>query len=195
MVFRIIFTCFIIGSLIGLSILVVHIFRSSRLKMWQKLLYSFFATGVRLAFISFILVVFAGMGLYAAMYALSDHELPKDPKQASLFLKNVGVGIAFPNFKVDEHCLKYIGGDDTEEYWEITFLEPLSPEFLSKLDSLCHVDSARWHHYDKYVGHDAASDSISCYEYVDWNSELIELHETVTIFPGQNRAKLSRVKI
>lgn len=133
--------------------------------------------------------------MLSATYAFSDHGLPKDPKEARSYLEDIGIGIEFPNFKVDAHRFEFTGGDDTEEYWDITFLEPLSPGFIAKLDSLCYVDDARWRHYDKYVGHGMASDIIPCYEFSYWNPEQIELKETVSIFPGRRSARLSHVKI
>lgn len=191
MLIGLILLCLIIGLLVGLPILVVRIYGSARLKRWQKHLISFSAIGGGL----FIIVaIIAGAFTQSVTYAFSGHDLPKNSKEVRSYLKDIGIGIEFPAFKVDEHRFVFTGGDDTEEYWEITFKEPLPKVFLEKLDSLCRVD-ARWRHYDKYVGHGMASDVIPCYEFLYWNPEQIEIRETVTIYPGRRAATLSHVKI
>ena len=192
MIISVFLICLIIGLLIGLPILVVRIYHSNRFKRWQKPLISFLAIGGSFLF---IMAIYVATIIMSVTYSFVDHNLPKAPKHAKSYLEDIGIGIEFPDFKVDAHRLQRLGGDETEEYWIITFREPLSAAFLSQLDSLCRADGARWRHYDKHIRHGGDNDYNPCYEFSYWNPELIELHEMVSIFPERGSAILSHIHI
>ena len=141
-----------------------------------------------------ILFLFFGGIFFSFMYP-GGLELSKSPKEARSYLHKIGIDIDFPEFKVETHRLEFVGGDDTMEIWCIDFTNPLPQEFLAKLDSLCRVDSTRWRHYDKWIGHGMASDILPCYEFSYWHPEQIELRETVTIIPIRGSAILTHIKI
>ena len=142
-----------------------------------------------------IIVLFFGGIFFSFRYPFGGLELSKSVKEARSYLLNVGIDIDFPEFRVGMHRIEFTGGDDTMEIWDINFTEPLSEEFLAKLDSLCSVDSTRWRHYDKWIRHGMSADYIPCYEFSFWNPEKIELRETVTIIPAGKRAVLTHIKI
>lgn len=193
---NIILVLLILGALIGLLILAVKIYHSTRLKLWQKHLFAIPAIGWSM-FMLLILILFLYV-IYKSERApfFSSHisELSKSSKEARSYLQNIGIEIEFPEFEVDTHRLESQSGNRIER-WEISFIEPLSDVFLARLDSLCRVDSARWRHYDKWIGHGMASDIIPCYEFSYLNPEQIELREAVTIIPVRGSAVLTHNNI
>lgn len=106
----------------------------------------------------------------------------KDPLCAKAYLSDIQFPIELPDFKVKKHTFRFVGGDDTKETWILSFKEPLSPEFIYSLDSLC-CSAPRWSRDD------------SSYTYSYWDPEYIELHEEVVIEPGKGKAVLTHLKI
>lgn len=195
---NIILVLLILGALIGLLILAVKIYHSSRLKLWQKHLFAIPAIGgsmfMLLILILFLYVIYKSERAPFFSSYLSVRELSKSPEEARSYLQNIGIEIEFPEFEVDTHWFESQSGHRIER-WKISFIEPLSDVFLARLDSLCRVDSARWRHYDKWIGHGMASDIIPCYEFSYLNPEQIELREAVTIIPVRGSAVLTHNNI
>ena len=112
----------------------------------------------------------------------SPRDLTKDPACARAYLNDIEFPMELPGFKVEKHCFEFVGGDDTEETWILSFKKPLSPEFTHALDSLC-MKEPRWDRTD------------TTYTYSYWNPVDIELHEMVVIEPRKQRATLTHLKI
>ena len=119
----------------------------------------------------------------------------RNPAVARNYLEDIGINLDFPEFTVERHTFKRVGGDDTEEWWELEFAQPLSKSFIAQLDSLCRVDGSRWSRVIQEKSVVYPEDAFLCYIFSYWDPELIEIKETVTIFPRRRIAWLSHKKI
>ena len=109
--------------------------------------------------------------------------MPKDPDEARAFIERIDLDIELPDFDVIKHTFDFIGGDDTDERWEVVFKEPLSEEFVSKLDS-CLVNNDRW---------ELLNENTYKFHYRD--SIMVEWIETVIIDLSTNTAELTHLNI
>jgi len=164
--------------LIAIPWVTIKLTRSKRLNDWIKYFLAFLTVS------GGIFLLFCMLVLHASYNTFQDHNLPKRVSTAKQYLKSVNPGVDFPKFKVDSHTYEYVGGDDTEEKWEISFTKPLQDSFISELDSLCANGNWRKYFYNQAEPY---------YEFSTWND--IEIRNTIRIYPTTNRATFSHMKI
>ena len=161
---------------------------SSRLKKWQKGLINSIVTGIILISVFFV-------GSVAQGVTYTSKSLIKNPAVAREYLNSTEINVELPEFTVERHTSRHVGGDDSEEWWEIEFKDRLPESFLSRLDSLCSSDRARWSRITRDDNGRMTRDLLPCYIYSYWDPERIEYKETITIFPKRKMAWLSHLKI
>ena len=121
--------------------------------------------------------------LYVIFIIYTWPNLSKDPQEIRAFVERIDLGLDLPDFDIIKHTFEFVGGDDTEEKWEVEFREPVSEEFVSKLDS-CLVNNDRWELLDE-----------NTYKFHYRDSIMVEWIETVIIDMSTNTAELIHLKI
>ena len=159
-----------------------------KLKKWQRSFYSITIIGT-IVISSFLL------GLCWNNHFFFSPSRTNNPEVVQEYLEDIGFNIELPEFTVERHTYKLVGGDDTEEWWEIEFAQQLSSLFITKLDSLCRVDSSRWVRLSRDNGPGKSRGVVPCYEFSYRNQESVEFRETITIFPSRKIAWLSHYKM
>lgn len=183
MVYVIAIVTLLVGEGILLPRIITNISQSSASSPKQKS-YKYainICIGLVLAFI---------LGLGGARFLSSNTFSAEDPLLVRDHLSDIDIKVDFPEFTVERHTFKVVGGDDTEEWWEIEFTQPLPQSFIAKLDSLCRVDHSRWTCISQ-----GSRPGVPYYEFSYWNQDMVEFRETITIFPSRKIAWLSHYKM
>ena len=180
-------------SILFLPWMIKKVSSSLRLRKWQKVLINTIVTGIIL--VSVFYFGFMTQWVLSA-FSFTPQSLTKNPAVAREYLDSIGINVEFPEFTVERHTFRHMGGDDTEDWWEIEFKDRLSESFLFKLDSLCRSDGARWRRISQYnVGSVEFGEIVPCYVFSCNHPNDFEQIETVTIFPKKKMAWLTHRKI
>ena len=182
----------IAALLILVTVVVVKICHSSRLKTWFKVFSSIFI------FIIGSLLAFAGLLWveYFGNFSINERSYPrsKDPKVALEYLDDIGINIQPPEFRVKHHSIFFEGGGGVLERWRIEFKQSLTESFKASLDSLLQTEPVRWRYDKRMVRRGMLEDEEEFYIFACRNPVNRTIYEHVGINITTNEATLIRRK-